>query len=131
MAELINRIGHLETRVAGLEYRTRKRVDVTAVLSDEERFAFEEQMKVLRDDFLQERADRERMASKAESLQRQLTLVKSEYNSLQCRLASMQNIRRATYNRRYGVDPPVYQCDGDESDEECVAEKDGPLKEGA
>ena len=131
MAELISRIDHLEARVAGLEYRTRKRVDITTSLTDEERFAFEEQMRTLREDFLQERADRERMASKAESLQRQLTLVKGEYNSLQCRLASMQNIRRATYNRRFGVDPPAYQCDGAEEDEGCVLEKEEPLKERA
>ena len=64
---------------------------------------------------MRERADRERMASRLESLQLQLNFAKDEHRKMELNLSSLRNIYRALYNQTYGVDPcpPRYECDGD------------------
>ena len=76
-----------------------------------EREIYEAQIKCLKEDFAQERADREKMASRAEALERMLTEAKQQYGKLERRLYCMQNVHRAEYNRIYGKDPSWYQSD--------------------
>lgn len=66
-------------------------------MADEDRAAYEQQIRVLREDFHQEREDRERMAYRNEALELRLEKLQKEYTALECQLTSMQN------NRAYGL----------------------------
>ena len=120
----------LENKIKALEYRlsaaSRNRCTSVSIqtappsvasqtMSDSERAAYKQQIKVLQEDFLQERSDRERMSSRVDTLQRQLKFVKQEHNKLECKLASLRNVYRALHTTAYGVPPlfqdPVYECD--------------------
>lgn len=124
MAEdLCIRLDHLETRIIDLEQQQQQQVRQLNTSTtppphptpfDQERVAYQAQMKLLREDFMQERADRERQAGKAHGLEMQLNATKLEYNKLNCKLSAIRNAYRALYTRTYGVDPnptPVIECD--------------------
>ncbi len=68
-------------------------------MSAEERAAYEQQLAIAREDFLQERADRDRVASRCSNLQMQVDVLKREYNELMTRYSSVANTRAFRANR--------------------------------
>lgn len=75
-------------------------------LKSGEREAYELQIRVLREDFLSERRDRENIASRLETVTLQLECAKRENSRLHCQLAAVHNVRSYTYNQQYGTPPP-------------------------
>ncbi len=116
MEEAYIRIGFMENKIRDLERQLSPPTAKGEVEETHERTAYEEQMKVLQEDFLQERSDREQAIGRAEGLQAQLNVVKLEYNKLNCKWSALRNMYRALHNRAFGVDPdistpPRIQCD--------------------
>ena len=106
-------------------------------MSDDEKVAYEQQIKVLRDDFEQERKDRERLASRNVSMGMRLEKLQKEYAELECRLSSVLNNRAYGLSNRPSKLPPIYACDDgsdqpyfnagmDISPSECRQEKAWP-----
>lgn len=75
-------------------------------LKSGEREAYDLQIRVLREDFLNERRDRESIASRLETVTLQLECAKRENSRLHCQLAAVHNVRSYTYDQQYGTPPP-------------------------
>ena len=77
-----------------------------------------EQIKILTQDFLKEREDRERMAGKVDSLQMMLKHAEERYRTLYHQALALQNgagggattMTTTTTRRRYAA--PLFACDG-------------------
>ena len=84
---------------------------------------YEHQIKVLTEDFKQERKDRVAQFERAEKLEMQLSRLKREFNVLGRKCSSLENANRALNSQLYGEDVmsklfPRYACDdGQASDE--------------
>lgn len=80
-------------------------------MNDDERAAYEQQISVLREDFKQERKDRERLASRNVTLGMRLEKLQKEYAELECRLASVMNNRAYALSSRPTKPPAIYAND--------------------
>ena len=97
-------------------------------LAHEERSMYEQQIAVLREDFLRERSDRERAVGRVDTLERILENVKRDYNQLQCKIAALENVHRAKSTPYAPFGSPytyTYQsdCISDDEDVAHVKEK--------
>ena len=106
-------------------------------LKSGEREAYDLQIRVLREDFLNERRDRENIASRLETVTLQLECAKRENSRLQCQLAAIHNVRSYTYNQQYGTPPPrpfrtevSDAWEGGESIADCEEEEEEEEREG-
>lgn len=107
------RMEQLETKVRALERR------LCPEMTSDERHIYEEQIAIIREDFLNERRDRERLAAKNLQLTDQLERIKMQYNRLQCRLNALQNMR--AYNALQTERNALQSDDvGEENDTETV-----------
>ena len=107
MEALKRRVEALERAMSG------QRTTSSCCVSSEERAAYEHQISALREDFQQERADRERMASRCASLQLQLEAAEKEHNMQMTRMSALMNTRAYNRNR-----VPGYRRDADVETEE-------------
>ena len=128
LRSLADRLTVVEAKLRCME-NAAARSSPPAGLSTGERQVYEAQIRCLKEDFAQERSDRERLASRAEVLERMLSHAKLEYSKLERQFMATRNVHRAEYNRIYGRDPGWYQSDCAEDTEE--AEKESQTVPGA
>ena len=110
--------------------RVETRMDVSpppSNLTHEERSVYEHQIATMREDFLRERADRERAVGRVDTLERLLENVKREYNQLQCKMVALENMRRARSSPYTPFGSPyatTYHADCGSDDEDTTRMKE-------
>ena len=90
---------------------------------------YEQQIKVLTEDFKQERLDRVKQFERAEQLKMQLERLKRDYNTLGRKCSALENANRALNTQLYGegaVPKPFqrYECDDNAEEERLTSSMD-------
>ena len=98
-------------------------------MSEQSDQLYEQQIKVLTEDFKQERLDRVKQFERAEQLKMQLERLKRDYNALRRKCSALENTNRALNTKLYGEGavPKLfqrYECDDNAEEERLISSVD-------
>ena len=90
---------------------------------------YEQQIKVLTEDFKQERLDRVKQFERAEQLKMQLDRLKRDYNALGRKCSALENTNRALNTKLYGEGAVPkhfqrYECDDNAEEDRLTSSMD-------